>query len=805
MDSTPARSTRSKTRAGSVTPAPSVAGTSATARGRGRTNRTPKQTLPAVTTATSHAYGARGKINLTSQLEESGGEDELLEGFGITRGAASGRDATGGFEDIDTASRAGNRRRSHPTTNAPSDAASTRSRTRKSHLTTGTQVVAPIAEEFEEEQVTYQPQPDPEPGPSGGLRYPKMKAGWIWRYVNTDGSDAGIDPNIDGYASDDAETDTPPVGFVRGFGEVPESGYLKDSQQEQIMQQFQQQLDQQMETPHVPSRGLPTYPSFTDMNSVFSYGGGNVDGRVRGLSVPVIHPPPSEEEIRAARPWSLIVLYETFVRWIQNLIQPFRQLPVSVRNLLVIGIVLLPILTTLFPDLVNGIAESGGRAYYTVSSAVTAIRSRATQAEGAANGTAFDKFVYTRLSRLETDVSNIKTDVISIKTGITHMQQQFGLLRESTEELQKILPEQLVVPKNQQTGQFEIPEGFWLALKDRLVHDADSQVPSWESFINNNKAHIQELIDGNIQPLVTQNHIITKEMFTQLLEENLAKHAALEEKYDRRFDHHISKFKHYMLFQPHVPQDIKALQLHNLALMNIARNTDIALHKVNYFSIGLGAVIDPYLTSTTHKRQQKSFMANAWTKLPWYDGPRAWPPSAALSRWEEATDCWCAAESTEKGKAQIGVLMPRPIVPTSVTIEHIPSQGTLDIASAPKKVEIWVQTNMEASVSGKWERNSIKEFQQECGTVPAPGYVCAGHAEYDVHGFNHVQNFPLQRGEWIGLVNKAVVRVVNNWGQDWTCLYRVRMHGLTEEEVKAKEELEVPVHHDESDFVRISL
>lgn len=328
-----------------------------------------------------------------------------------------------------------------------------------------------------------------------------------------------------------------------------------------------------------------------------------------------------------------------------------------------------------------------------------------------------------------------------------------------TVQLEQILPDRFVVQKNAATGEWELPASFWSALQERLADSGSSL--AWDSFIASNQAKLDEAAQRSVEKAASkQSHVINQEMFVERIEQIASEVAS------RTTTEMIKTLP---------PADKGAKILYNLALANIARNTELALQTVNYFSYGLGAVIDPTLTSPTHKKQKVSLLMNL-AKHALFKGPEPHPPVKALQRWEEATDCWCAAESTDKGRAQLGVLMPRTIVPSSITIEHIPSRGTLDIGSAPKDFEVWV-TNTETTSFA--DLGSMPNGQLDCGEQPAAGYVCVARARYDIHAANHVQNFAVDAAAALvgGPVNKVVLKVLNNWGRDYTCLYRVRFHG----------------------------
>ncbi|OMP86350.1 Spindle pole body-associated protein sad1 [Diplodia seriata] len=194
----------------------------------------------------------------------------------------------------------------------------------------------------------------------------------------------------------------------------------------------------------------------------------------------------------------------------------------------------------------------------------------------------------------------------------------------------------------------------------------------------------------------------------------------------------------------------------------LLENAWTALHAVNFFSRSLGAVVDPHLTSPT--MASRGLARRALQKLTWIPGDL--PPAAALVAWEEPTDCWCAARSPGSGKAQIGVIMPYKIVPETLLVEHIPRDGTLDIGSAPRGMEVWVEV----------EDEGVRAAFPAIEDRPREKFVRVGSFEYKVDALNHVQAFNLN-SELLTPVNKVVVRVTGTWGRDWTCLYRLRMNG----------------------------
>ncbi|KAI9723997.1 MAG: hypothetical protein M1812_000715 [Candelaria pacifica] len=202
---------------------------------------------------------------------------------------------------------------------------------------------------------------------------------------------------------------------------------------------------------------------------------------------------------------------------------------------------------------------------------------------------------------------------------------------------------------------------------------------------------------------------------------------------------------------------------------------------VNFFATGLGGVVDPYYTSPTMYPPStwKQDLAN---RVFFLGRPNPNPPVAALEGWDDIGDCWCSAHS-KYGKAQLAVLMPRTIYPTQVTVEHIPATATLDIGAAPKEMELWAQIDDE-DARGQITRSQDSDSDDYQEPVPGraldPTFVRIASWQYDIHAASNVQTFPVSvdMKSFGAGVRRVLIRAKSNDGtSDYTCLYRVRMHG----------------------------
>jgi len=681
MSETPARRTRGSTRMSATPAAPSVAGS------RKPRPKTPKA-LPAVPTGLSHAYGAVGKVELSTQLEDrSGNAGGFAARFLADRGAAVNRDIGDAIVPDPLPAPPANTTRgpaiSRPATTRPVTS-------RSSVATTSIQSTRKITTPY---------------------------------YLRPEANDTSED--------DDSEDGNQRAGFAAPGGSL-----------------FRR----------APSTGAG---SFTDLDTQFSYEA-SMPPSTRSRRVAEIRPPPTTQEREAARPWRVSVFFETLHRRWQNFEIPWDKFSPQIRRICLALLTLFVLLFLLGPSRCLNLLERGSNACFKAGEyALSPFSYLQRRAFGSGN----DGFSR-RIQTLELDMQGVRNQVR-------------GLNAEGIERLQSILPEQIMVRKNPETGELEFPPGFWRAIDAKLDQRDNGNI--WDKFVQTNQKKLEQHAQDIVQKTLEHQKIISKDDLAAAVSEN---HAEFQEHFSaqlRAFETSVRKSTEVTARRTvsdiikELPDSKGSTQLHSLALANIARNTELRLRSVNYFSHTLGATVHPKYTSPTHPRQLGGLWQWVNRNLYDYQGRGHPSPFRVLTPWEEASDCWCAAASNDKGKAQIGVIIPRAMNPTSITIEHMPSTGTLDIGAAPKEFEVWVRSRASADTPQSYNSHL------GCGEAPESGLVCIGKASYDIHALNHVQNFDLEGvDDAIGFVDFAIIRVINNWGQDWTCIYRIRLHGEPE-------------------------
>ncbi|KAI7082837.1 hypothetical protein KC356_g8050 [Hortaea werneckii] len=381
------------------------------------------------------------------------------------------------------------------------------------------------------------------------------------------------------------------------------------------------------------------------------------------------------------------------------------------------------------------------------------------------------------------DIDSRQTvQINSLLKRATALEETVALHETSLRALDDILPSQLVV--REIDGQVDIPQQFWEALLQRF--SGEEAAPLWQSFLTKNEDSLRQLTDVAVESRLSDStemrRIVSAELFRDLLDESYGY-------LDQHFNELLVDAERRMLTRLHDEMEKTAqgvvektpafslshVQIQALASSNILRNVQNALHSVNFFSPALGARVNPHETSSTYYPPRKGLFGGS----AYLSGVR--PPIEALSKWDEPGECWCAANSTAKGKgqAQITVHLGEKIWPGWLTIEHIPADGTLHIDAAPRDWELWLPARDKQHAQ---ETTKILEedFIHCTGTPPSDKHVCVATGRYDIHGINWVQSFTLygQRLEELGFAtDKVTFRVNTNWGADHTCIYRLRLTG----------------------------
>ncbi|EPS92556.1 hypothetical protein FOMPIDRAFT_1137627 [Fomitopsis schrenkii] len=137
-------------------------------------------------------------------------------------------------------------------------------------------------------------------------------------------------------------------------------------------------------------------------------------------------------------------------------------------------------------------------------------------------------------------------------------------------------------------------------------------------------------------------------------------------------------------------------------------------------------------------------------------GKQARGPIWALKRDIQQGSCWPMAGTA----GYLGIQLAEPVIVTNVTVDHLPASLASETRSAPHHIRVWALIP----------------------TSPRTQLIHVADLEYDIRSTQHIQNFPTSGYAPTVSVDKVVFQILDNWGlPDFTCIYRVRVHGRAAE------------------------
>jgi hypothetical protein len=397
------------------------------------------------------------------------------------------------------------------------------------------------------------------------------------------------------------------------------------------------------------------------------------------------------------------------------------------------------------------------------------------------------------------DVSNLQGRMSVVENELYSLKKQVGLNKEALEELRSILPEEMYLSKG--NGEADLPPNFWRALTQKgpkgssATKDKSETISrsDWDDFLAQNEAKVK-----------AWQAEVSEDSWAQHLREALKDGGVLVSRADvvemikKRWDQSEILIKRQIksemgnvakvFGQAAAITKEEAIDLYKeLTVKAFAKTQDsknvayYQLQRPNHFSFGLGAVVNPSVTSPTYSFAK---VRAWWPKrlILWSAGygiPTPNPPAEALRRWDEAGDCWCSPAKGAGAGVQLGVLMANDLFPKEVVIEHIPKAATLDSTSAPREMELLAQID-DHKGQGTVGELSEKIFPDFYERHLGKEWILIGTWRYDLEEENHVQHFyPQIDLQSLGVsTRQLIVRAKNNQGNsDHTCLYRVRVHG----------------------------
>jgi hypothetical protein len=402
-------------------------------------------------------------------------------------------------------------------------------------------------------------------------------------------------------------------------------------------------------------------------------------------------------------------------------------------------------------------------------------------------------------------VYNLEKRMFAVENDLTWMKKKLVLHDDALKKLERLLPDDVYASVSD-SGKAELPRNIWSGMVQKFGYTlpegkSDTVTRSdWEDFLAQNEAkvkawqaessediwnkHLHEALreGGLLIPRAEVMQIIHKKWdesqnsIKEELKKDLAKLAEIRQGNQRGG---ITAPEARAISREVFNEMYRDLQVKALGQSQASAYQN--LRSPNFFSYGMGAVINPGNTSPTFDFSVKRSWF-LWRAISWmvgYGVPPPKVPAVALTKWDEAGDCWCSPMKGTGPGVQLGVMLSYDIYPSQIVIEHVPKSATLDSSATPKEMELL------AKIKGTGNRRkvsalSMKELQRGPDEFSDSGYLVIGTFRYDINGHNNVQHFTPDVDLKLLKVSSRefVLRVTSNWGNpDYTCLYRVRLHG----------------------------
>lgn len=180
-----------------------------------------------------------------------------------------------------------------------------------------------------------------------------------------------------------------------------------------------------------------------------------------------------------------------------------------------------------------------------------------------------------------------------------------------------------------------------------------------------------------------------------------------------------------------------------------------AVGMIDYAASATGGTVVDKLSSPTYSQPGQLFSTDwfHWWGYKTEIGPRQ---LAITPGHKKPGDCW----PLQGTGGHLSVKLAEAIVPTSVTIDHIPREISKMPSTAPQHFRVMGRATQDP------DEEPLQLHSEDFFT-------------YDIGALRPVQTFALDGGEGKGMEMAVVtLEVLNNWGNlEYTCLYRFRVHG----------------------------
>lgn len=437
-------------------------------------------------------------------------------------------------------------------------------------------------------------------------------------------------------------------------------------------------------------------------------------------------------------------------------------------------------------------------------------RLEAMQSKSASEGRALSEALSKRVNQLEIKIKQNEKLIEQISERSKSAERIALQSKDSLQWLEKRLPAEIAVPLQKASGKPSLDAATWEDLRKMFIARDDLD------FQRKNEEVIRVLSLDIIDEQKRSGAIISRESFLKLLQEELEK---VKISMESQFNANAGEIQNDILAKVRAQQDMfekagswskegsrkKSASASTIDVDNIdiltrdgsnAKEAILTLieealevysadriARRDYALYSAGARVIPSLTSPTYKLQRPSFFS--WTRSSSGRQDTARPPVVALHH--DSTPGMCWAFKGEDG--QLGIGLARKVIISDVTLEHVPASISLESGtSAPRDVTVWGLLERQsdrlrlAAYREKVARSDGSDMDQASPqqAPPSQNHLLLSSFTYDVHSTRAIQTFPVSLEAKSLQIPISVVQVhitSNHGNKDFTCLYRIRMHG----------------------------
>ncbi|TFK70724.1 hypothetical protein BDN72DRAFT_765971, partial [Pluteus cervinus] len=138
--------------------------------------------------------------------------------------------------------------------------------------------------------------------------------------------------------------------------------------------------------------------------------------------------------------------------------------------------------------------------------------------------------------------------------------------------------------------------------------------------------------------------------------------------------------------------------------------------------------------------------------------------------------CWRVPQIS----GQLGIRLSHRIKITHLSVDHIPQELVLDRMHAPRDIILWGVIDSPSPPLPQHEADPIWDAMPRRGPLLNRGLMVVPLVaiQYNITTTEFVQTFNVSHSIFANhTFSTVIIEVLNNWGADWTCVYRIRIHG----------------------------